>query len=239
MATAAKIEQPVKNISQWELGGGKFAGAGQEVNVLNSWRENSGVAFNLKNSVQVRYVGWEKQKWGRQPRLLRRRHDRHRTQDGSLVLPPPGREQTGGPLRRADRDGLRHPHPRFQARCPNRHQPRKHRHPSYVSRVVGCPGPAGQIVRTGERLASEVTRRAGSSSTSTGTSDSIRSGSPNSLPFVGTTADVGHERARRELDEVLRQWRLGNARKLACAARCEDQPPGTDRKEVGRNGATR
>jgi len=54
----------VKNYSEWELGGGKFAGAGQEVDVLNSWRENSGVAFNLKNSATVRYVGWETQRWG-------------------------------------------------------------------------------------------------------------------------------------------------------------------------------
>jgi hypothetical protein len=64
MATAAEIEKLVKNFSEWELGGGKFAGAGQEVDVLNSWRENSGAAFNLKNSVQVRYVGWEEQQWG-------------------------------------------------------------------------------------------------------------------------------------------------------------------------------
>jgi len=64
MATAKEIEKMVKNFSEWELGGGKFAGAGQEVDVLNSWREKSGLAFNLKNSVQVRYVGWEKQKLG-------------------------------------------------------------------------------------------------------------------------------------------------------------------------------
>jgi hypothetical protein len=64
MTTAAEIEQLVKNFSEWELGGGKFAGAGQQVDVLNSWRENSGAAFNLKNGVQVRYVGWEKQRFG-------------------------------------------------------------------------------------------------------------------------------------------------------------------------------
>jgi hypothetical protein len=64
MATAADIEQMVKNFSEWELGGGQFAGAGQEVDVLNTWRENSGVAFNLKNRHQVRYIGWEPQRWG-------------------------------------------------------------------------------------------------------------------------------------------------------------------------------
>jgi hypothetical protein len=54
----------IKNFGEWELGGGKFAGAGQEVDVFNSWRENSGVAFNLKNSARVRYIGWGTQRWG-------------------------------------------------------------------------------------------------------------------------------------------------------------------------------
>jgi hypothetical protein len=54
----------VKNFSEWQLGGGKFLGAGQEVDVLNSWREKSGLAFNLKHRGQARYVGWEKQMFG-------------------------------------------------------------------------------------------------------------------------------------------------------------------------------
>jgi hypothetical protein len=64
VATQAEIEQMIANYAEWQLGGGKFAGAGQEVAVLNSWRENSGVAFNLKNRATVRYVGWESQRWG-------------------------------------------------------------------------------------------------------------------------------------------------------------------------------
>lgn len=64
MATPAEIEQMIADFAEWQLGGGKFAGAGQQVDVLNSWREDSGVAFNLKNQATVRYVGWERQTWG-------------------------------------------------------------------------------------------------------------------------------------------------------------------------------
>jgi len=33
MATQAEIEQMIANYAEWQLGGGKFAGAGQEVAV--------------------------------------------------------------------------------------------------------------------------------------------------------------------------------------------------------------
>jgi hypothetical protein len=59
-----QIGTVIDNCRAWHLGRGTNKGAGQAVDTLTSWRENSGAAFNLKNSVQLRYVGWEEQQWG-------------------------------------------------------------------------------------------------------------------------------------------------------------------------------
>lgn len=62
--TPAQIEEMVKEFSEWEIGGGKFEGKGKDVTVLNEWKESSGRAFNLKNESQVRYIGYETQRFG-------------------------------------------------------------------------------------------------------------------------------------------------------------------------------
>jgi hypothetical protein len=60
--TNKAVEETIERFKEWELGGGKFQGAGQQVETLDSWKENSGRSFNLKHRVQKKYLGWED--WG-------------------------------------------------------------------------------------------------------------------------------------------------------------------------------
>jgi hypothetical protein len=60
--TNTAVVQTIDRFMVWELGGGKFQGAGQHVDTLDSWRENSGLSFNLKHRDQKRYLGWKKQR---------------------------------------------------------------------------------------------------------------------------------------------------------------------------------
>ena len=154
MAIPAEIEEMVMHFSEWELGGGKFAGAGQEVEVLNSWRENSGVAYNLKHLGQRRYIGWEKQTFGvnlgysddatdETARKMARWF--FRRQDGSSRT-----VRYGEPIAMGygtSPSFYKHKVTKIGVNLENTGSP------SYEWRLIGLPGSAGQPVKTGQRLA--------------------------------------------------------------------------------------
>jgi len=144
----------VNNFAEWQLGGGKFAGAGQEVDVLNSWRENSGLAFNLKNGAQVRYIGWESQRWGvnlgyssdatantahKMARWFFRRRDGSgpTVRYGELVAMGYGTSPSF----------YKYAHTAIGINLVNTGTP------AYEWRLIGTPGTAGQPVKTGQWLA--------------------------------------------------------------------------------------
>ena len=65
MPTAGtSVQEAIERFKEWQLGGGKFLGAGQQVDTLDKWRENSGLSFNLKHRDQKRYLQWEEQTFG-------------------------------------------------------------------------------------------------------------------------------------------------------------------------------
>jgi hypothetical protein len=62
--TGKTVQEAIERFKAWTLGGGKSPGAGQQVDTLDKWREDSGLSFNLKHRNQKRYLQWEEQTFG-------------------------------------------------------------------------------------------------------------------------------------------------------------------------------
>jgi hypothetical protein len=192
----------IEHCREWHLGGGRSKGAGQTVDTLNSWREPS--AARSASSTSTRsgtWIGWCRRGastsisptgHGADTALKKARWFFHR-EIGSRKVVRYGQVAVG--------DGTT---PSFYKDVETR-QSRERREYRLRVAVRWGPGSAGQIVRSGERLRSITTRRAGTSSTPTCTPDSTFGGSPVSLPFVGYDGPrlQRHEGAGRKLDEVL------------------------------------
>jgi hypothetical protein len=204
--TNTVIEQTIDKYRQWELGGGRFKGAGQEVDTLDGWQENSGRSFNLKHRDQKRYLGWEKWGVGRGVNLgysddagtetarqrarwfFRRSSGSGPVRYGEPIAMGYGTSpsyykyaKTLGPVVNVENTGT----------------------PSYEWRFIGGPGTKGRPVRTGEWLAifNDVendfliyfNRDVG-----------VALGWPDSKTIIGRAADLVAEAASAALKEYIK-----------------------------------
>jgi len=150
---ARPCKKAIERFKEWELGGGKFQGAGQPVDTLDKWREKSGLSFNLKHRDQKRYLQWEEQTLG-----VNLGYSDDATSDTArekarwFFKRPSG----SGPVRYGEAVAMGFgTHPSFYKYAQTRVGVNIENTgtPSYEWRFIGGPGTAGAPVRTGEWLA--------------------------------------------------------------------------------------
>jgi hypothetical protein len=209
--TNTVIEQAIDRYLQWELGGGRFQGAGQEVDTLDSWRENSGLSFNLKHRDQKRYLGWKKMGIGRGVNLG------YSGDAGTETA----REKARWFFRRSSGSGpVRYGEPiamgygtspslyKYEETIGPVVNIANTETPSYEWRFIGGPGTKGQPVRTGEWLAifNDVEadfliyfkREVG-----------VDLGWPDSKTVIGRLTDIVTEAASEALEAYIKSYASG------------------------------
>jgi hypothetical protein len=146
--------QFVRVCSEWQLGGGRFKGAGRGVDTLNTWSEGSGRSYNLKHREQKRYIGWEYQRWG-----VNLGYSSDATTDTAHKMARwffTGQAESSRMVRFGELVAMGYgTSPSFYKYAVTNIGINlvNTGTPSYEWRLIGAPGTAGQIVRTGEPLA--------------------------------------------------------------------------------------